>query len=116
MSFTIRTSQEIFDSDEIGILKRYGAQFERLMKGERKPRTAEQDRFIRVCRNEVEPQTKYEKVWWKYLRRLEWESDPNNRSASGPPREAAEGFGGSREEYRQMRKAERADFWKRLKE
>jgi len=116
MPFTIRTSQEIFDSDELEMLKRHGTQFERLMKGERLPETAAQERFIGVCKNEVEPETKHEKVWWKYLRRLDWESDPNNQSAKGLPRKAAEGFGGSREAYKQMRKGERADFWKRLKE
>jgi uncharacterized protein YifE (UPF0438 family) len=90
--------------------------FERLMKGERPPQTREQERFIRVCRNELEAQSKYEKVWLKYLGRLGWERDPNNHSARGPRRKASEGFGGSREDYKKMRKAEQADFWKRLRE
>jgi hypothetical protein len=34
MSFTIQTSQAIFDSEELEILKRYGTQFKRLMSGE----------------------------------------------------------------------------------
>jgi len=50
------------------------------------------------------------KVWWKYLQRLEWERDLNNRSATGPTRKANEGFGGSREAHKQMRKAEVSDF------
>ena len=116
MSFTIQTSRDIFNPDEVEILERYGAQFGRLMKGERKPETPAQERFIKVCENEVEPETKWEKVWRKYLDRLEWESHPDNRSATGPHRKAAEGFGGSRNEYKRMKKAERADFWKRLKE
>jgi uncharacterized protein YifE (UPF0438 family) len=115
MSFIIKTSQEIFDSDELEILRRYGKQFERLMKGEREPQTPEQRRFLKVCKNELEPESSYEKVWWKYLKRLEWEADPVNKSAMGAPRKAAENFG-SRKEYKQMRKAARADFWKRLKE
>jgi uncharacterized protein YifE (UPF0438 family) len=116
MPFTIRTSQEIFSAEELEILKRYGTQFERLMKGERLPETPAQERFIKVCKNEVEPKTEFEMVWWKYLRRLEWENDPNNQSAMRLPAKAAEGFSGSREAYKRMRKAERADFWKRLKE
>ena len=116
MLFNILASLEIFDSDEIDILKRYGDQFVRLMKGERVPETPAQEHFISVCRNEVEPQTKYEKAWWKYLSRLEWESDPSNQSAMGPRLKADEGFGGSREAYKQMHRAEQADFWNRLRE
>ena len=86
------------------------------MNGEKKPNNTNQERFVRICRGEVEPVTKYEKVWSKYLERLKWESDPSNVSASNPPRKADEGFGGTREQHKQMRKAERSDFWKRVRD
>jgi uncharacterized protein YifE (UPF0438 family) len=116
MRFVIRTTKAIFDSHEFEILSRYGMQFERLMKGQRAPTTPAQERFIRMCKNEVDPESEYEKVWWKYLRRLEWERNPINQSALGSRRKAGEGFGGSRQQYKEMRKADRADFWKRLRE
>ena len=112
-SYRIRTSTEIFDREELEILRRYGRQFERLMNGERAPMTPEQERFIEVCRGEAKPVSDYEEVWWKYLQRIEWESDPSNRGLNGPPRRVDEGFRGSREEHRAMRAAQFADLRRR---
>ncbi len=114
--FTIQTSREVFGPEEIEILQRHGRGFERLMKGELPVNTAARERFIRVCRKQAEPKTIHEQVWRKYLDRLAWESDPANRAAMGNRRHADEGFGGTREEHKKMRKAERADFWRRLRD
>lgn len=103
----------IFNSKEIEILENYGMQFECLMKGDRAPQTPAQERFIRVCRDEIEPETKYEKVWWKYIKRLQWESDPGNRTAMGPPRKLPESFGGNREDWKTMRRRQWSDLRKR---
>ncbi len=86
-----------------------------MMNGERKPETPAQHRFIKVCRNEADPISSHEKLWRKYLDRLEWERDSANRSAMGALRKAEEGFGGSREEIKEMHRADRADFWNRLR-
>jgi uncharacterized protein YifE (UPF0438 family) len=116
MPFIIQTSLNVFSPREIKILKRYGKGFQRLTNGERQPATAAQRRFIQVCRGEVQPETPHEKAWRKYLDRLEWERDPKNREAMGSHRRAEEGFGGSRQDSREMRRADRADFWKRQRE
>ena len=116
MPFTIQTSLDVFSPEEVEILKRYGKGFQRLMNGERQPATAAQRRFIQVCRAEVQPKTPYEKAWRKYLDRLEWERDPKNRGAMGSRRRAQEGFGGTGQDSKEMRRADRADFWKRQRE
>jgi uncharacterized protein YifE (UPF0438 family) len=71
--------------------------------------------FIQVCRNEAEPETIYERTWRKYLDRLQWESDPENRFAMGNPRHIDEGFG-TREDHKKLRKAERVEFLRRQRE
>ncbi len=112
--FRIATETVIFDRDEIEILTRYGHQFERLMRGDRKPETALQQRFVEVCRGDAKPESEYEKTWEKYLRRLEWEANPSNLAAKGPPRTAVDdSFGGSREEHKAMRAAQFADLKRR---
>ncbi|MCP4202963.1 MAG: hypothetical protein GY769_13655, partial [bacterium] len=73
-----------------------------------------QQRFVEVCRGEAQAESEHEKVWWKYLQRLEWEADPSNLSTKGPPRKAADiSFGGSREEHKAMRAAQFADLRRR---
>jgi uncharacterized protein YifE (UPF0438 family) len=106
MEFQIRTSREIFSESELEILTRYGEAFEDLMEGRRPPETPAQERFLRVCHDEAEPATDYERVWRKYLNRLKWERDPSNRAAMGPPRRAEEGFGGSREDWKCIRNSQ----------
>ncbi len=102
--FQIRTSTDIVTHEEIEILRSYGRPFDRLMTGKLQPETEAQRRFVSVCRGEATPETEYEKVWWKYLQRLEWEKDPENRATMGPPRQIADtSFGGSREAWKEMR-------------
>ena len=47
------------------------------------------------------PETVYERVWTKYLRRLEWENDPANRAAMGERRRMPD----DREDWKHMRGA-----------
>ncbi len=115
--FRIRTSTEIFDREEIELLSRYGRQYERLMTGDREPETPGQQRFVEVCRGDAKPESEHEKVWRKYLRRLEWEADPSNLATKGPPRKAIDpSFGGSREEHKAMRSAQFADLRRRWRD
>ena len=81
--FTILCSNAPFSMDELVILRRYGREFERLSNGERAPATAAQEQFVEAARGKNPPETIYERVWTKYLKRFEWESDPANRSAMG---------------------------------
>lgn len=118
MPFVIRTIRAIFNAYEIETLKRYGSAFERLMNGERIPQTPAQEHFIKACRGEVKPETKYEKIWCKYLARLQWESVPENRAVMDAaewsfPIKTPKGFGGSREDWKAMRSAQWSDLRKR---
>src|SRR5688500_12438866 len=108
--FTVRTSREVFTDEELRLLELDGKFLEELTTGDRLPTNHDQIRFVRVCDGETEPVTKHEKVWRKYLERLNWESDPTNRSAMGPRRKADEGFGGSRDAIRDMRRAQWTDL------
>jgi uncharacterized protein YifE (UPF0438 family) len=114
--FTVRTSREVFTDEELRLLELDGKFLEELTTGERSPTTPEQTRFVQVCDGEIEPFTKHEKVWRKYLERLNWESDPTNRSAMGLRRKADEGFGGSRDAIKEMRRAQWADLLRRTRE
>ena len=58
---------ESFTEEEASILVQYGAAFQRLTSGERKPETEAQKRFIKVARGQCSPVTKYERAWRKYL-------------------------------------------------
>ncbi len=80
------------------ILERYGVAFQRLAEGDLAPRTDGQRRFVEVADGVREPETIYEKAWSKYLRRIEWENDPQNRAAMGPRRK----FPDDREDWKRM--------------
>ena len=77
--FTILCSKAPFSMDELDIPRRCGGEFERLSNGEPAPATAAQEQFVEVARGRNSPETVYERMWTKYLKKLEWESDPANR-------------------------------------
>ena len=64
----------------------------------RAPATAAQEQFVEAARGENPPETVYERVWTMYLNRLEWESDPANRAATGPRRQTPD----DREDWTRM--------------
>ena len=96
--FVIRCSREVFSEDEIEILEKYGAAFHRLAEGHRLPQTDAQKRFVDAVHEVRETETEYEETWLKYVRRLAWESDPENRAAMGPRRKAFN----DRDDWRRM--------------
>ncbi len=108
-TFVLRCSQEVFSKEEIATLEAYGAQFERLCDGRRKPATPAQRRFVEVANGRCEPKTVYEKVWLKYLKRLEWESNPENRAAMGPRRRVPD----DRADWKRMRGASWGEMMRR---
>ena len=99
--FRLRCSREIFSADEIETLERYGRAFEQLTSGERSPETEKQERFVAVSQGHCEPETDFEATWVKYLKRLAWEQDPDNRSAMGERRSMPN----DREDWKRMRGA-----------
>ena len=109
--FTIRCSRTPFSVDEVDILRRYGREFERLSTGERAPATAAQERFVDVSLGRRPPETVYERIWTKYLRRLEWENDPANRVAMGSRRRMPD----DREDWKRMRGAVWSDVRRRAR-
>ena len=110
-SFIFKCSKEIFSKEEVSILERYGNQFQQLMDGDRAPMTDAQERFIEVAHGKCEPETIYEKVWWKYIWRLNWEKDPANKAAMGERRR----FPDDREDWNRMRGAVWSDIQSRSK-
>ncbi len=110
-SFIFKCSKEIFSTEEVSILERYGNQFQQLMDGDRLPMTDAQQRFIEVAHGECGPETIYEKVWWKYLWRLNWEKDPANKVAMGERRR----FPNDREDWKRLRGAVWFDIQRRSK-
>lgn len=72
--FIVDVNPDIFSKDELNILKKYGNWFLALTGGDVKPFTDSQKRFIKVVNDEEEPSGKYEKAWWKYVKRKEIEN------------------------------------------
>ena len=107
--FTIQCSTAPFSKDELDILERYGTAFQRLTNGERAPATAAQEQFVDVAHEKRPAESVYERVWRKYLMRLEWESDPANRAAMGPRRRLPD----DREDWKRMRGAVGSDVKRR---
>lgn len=98
--FVIRCSRDVFSETEIDILEEHG-RLERLAEGRQQPVNAAGRRFVEVVAGTRQPENVYESTWLKYLRRLEWESDPANQAAMGPPREVRD----DRADWKRMRGA-----------
>lgn len=110
--FELKCSREIFSERELGILRKWGHWFESLADGSLEPTTEAQKRFIKVARGQAEPISEYEIAWWKYIKRVELESDPAQRRAMRPAsREIDRSFGGSRAWY-SANAARRGGFFK----
>ena len=88
--FAILCSRATFSEDEIRTLERYGCRFEDLIAGRRPCRTPAQQRFVEVAKGQRDPETYYERLWRKYLVRLEREFQHRPRSTA-----AAQGAGRS---------------------
>ncbi|MCF1753182.1 DUF413 domain-containing protein [Mariniradius sediminis] len=72
--FKVRCKTAIFSSDQIEIIEKYGNWFQALTDGIIEPITDMQKEFLKVARKEKMPVSPYEWAWFKYLGRLEWES------------------------------------------
>jgi hypothetical protein len=82
----------------------YGNQFKALVSGRRKPHTDAQQHFVDVSYGKAEPDNEYERVWMKYLHRVQWERENGGRYSERSVRVTIdEGFAGSRDEIRKMR-------------
>lgn len=67
--FNVDCSHEIFSTEELQILEKWGYWFMGLTSGDLQPYTEAQERFIKVMKKEVKPVTLEERAWFKYLGR-----------------------------------------------
>jgi uncharacterized protein YifE (UPF0438 family) len=65
--FNIDCDLIIFSKEEIEILEKWGHWFMALVSGELKPFTETQERFIKVMKREIDPNSDEERAWFKYL-------------------------------------------------
>lgn len=102
--FIPQCSNFAFADEDWITLKKYGRQYSALASGELAPRTEAQERFARHFQSleEREPEGYHEKLWAKYLFRVEWERDPDNRAAMGPVRQLADESFGTREDFKKL--------------
>ena len=66
--------EDVFSQTENAILARYGRWLEALIAGKIFPITAAEERFLRVDRGEIEPETDFERAWCKLKERREFEA------------------------------------------
>ena len=81
--FHFGCSTDIFPLDEIRALRERGHRMEALAAGTITPTTPEEEHFLQVDREEVEPGTVDERAWVRLKGRREFERD--QETASPPP-------------------------------
>jgi uncharacterized protein YifE (UPF0438 family) len=74
VKFTVTCNHAIFSNEEIELLEKYGHWFKALTDGMLLPFNAEQEQFVAVAQMRRVPETLYEKIWFKYIKRKEIES------------------------------------------
>ncbi len=83
-TFAFRCSTAIFPADELEALAEYGNSMEALAAGAIQPVTAEQQHFLRVDRDEAEPENVCERAWLRLKGRREYEQE-QQIAAPRPP-------------------------------
>jgi uncharacterized protein YifE (UPF0438 family) len=83
--FVFGCSTAVFPPDELEALTEYGNWLEALAAGTIKPVTAEQERFLRVDRDEEAPTTVCERAWLRLKGRREYEREEGQQVSSPPP-------------------------------
>ena len=71
--YTVACNHIIFTREEIEVLEHYGHWFEALINGTLSPFNTEQEHFIEVAQGTKDPQTPYEEIWRRYLKRKDIE-------------------------------------------
>lgn len=75
MKFQPNIPDGLFSPDEMQILSSYGAWLAALMHGQIEPETEAQRHFVSVCRGTASPESEYELVWCKFMKRKLWEAE-----------------------------------------
>lgn len=87
--FRFDCATHVFPADEIQALQQRGRWMEALAAGKIAPTTAEQERFLKVDREEAEPETLDERAWMRLKYRREFERD----QGMAPPPAPKEDYG-----------------------
>jgi uncharacterized protein YifE (UPF0438 family) len=82
--FRFHCSTEVFPAEEVAVLVESGVLLEALAAGTVTPTTPEQVHFVRVDREEAEPETVAERGWVRLKGRREYEWDDNQKPAAEP--------------------------------
>src|SRR5262245_5412155 len=80
--FVFGCTTDIFPADELGALKEYGNWLEALATGIIQPVTRAHAHFLKVDREEAEPETVCERAWLRLKGRREYERE--QRAAASP--------------------------------
>lgn len=81
--FAFGCDLSVFPVAEVRALKSHGARFEELASGAAAPTSADEERFLRVDREECEPETVAERAWLRLKGRRAFEQE--QRTAPPPP-------------------------------
>jgi uncharacterized protein YifE (UPF0438 family) len=85
--FAFNCSTAVFPPDELEALREYGNWLEALAAGAIRPVTPEQEHFLKVDRDEAEPETVCERAWVRLKGRREYEREEEGHAAPPPPPE-----------------------------
>jgi len=83
--FIFGCATEIFPADELEALKEFGNWLEALATGAIQPLTAAHLQFLKVDRDEAEPETVSERAWTRLKGRREYEREQRTASSAAPP-------------------------------
>lgn len=72
-SYLLDCSREVFNNEQINIIKRYGHWFKALVDGILEPFTQSQRDFVEVMKGNRDPISVEEKTWLLYIQRKEYE-------------------------------------------
>jgi uncharacterized protein YifE (UPF0438 family) len=75
MPFHPNVPDALFADAEINLLSNYGSWLAALMRGAIEPETIAQEQFVEVCKGNKKPNTSFEIIWVKYIKRKIWESE-----------------------------------------
>jgi uncharacterized protein YifE (UPF0438 family) len=82
--FAFGCSTAVFPADEIAALAEAGGRLEALAAGEVSPADAEEKHFLKVDRDEAEPETLLERAWVRLKGRREFEREQAEAMPSEP--------------------------------
>ena len=83
--FAFGCDTSVFPANEIAALEKHGPRFEVLTAGTEKPATPVEEHFLRVDREEAEPQSVAERAWLRLKARREYEREQKGTPPPAPP-------------------------------